>query len=49
MPVNVEAYRRIARWQHVPIEEWSTYRWQMTHRLDTVEALRDVIRLTPSE
>ena len=47
--MNVEAYRRIARWQHVPIEEWSTYRWQMTHRLDTVEALRDVIRLTPSE
>jgi len=48
--VNVEAaYRRIALWKDVPLEEWETYRWQMANRIQTVEHLRQVIRLTPSE
>jgi len=33
----------------VPREEWETYRWQMTHRIETVDQLRHVLRLTPSE
>jgi len=48
--VNVdEAYRRIPLWKDVPLSDWQTYRWQMTNRIQTVEQLRQVIRLTPSE
>ncbi|MBI3082959.1 MAG: KamA family radical SAM protein [Candidatus Omnitrophica bacterium] len=47
--MNVEAYRRIPLWKDVPLEEWETYRWQMANRIQTVEQLREVIRLTPSE
>ena len=44
-----DAFRRIALWKDVPLEEWETYRWQMANRLQTVEQLRQVIRLTPTE
>ena len=44
-----EAFRRIALWKDVPLEQWETYRWQMTNRIQTVEQLRQVIHLTPSE
>ena len=44
-----EAYRRIALWKDVPLEQWETYRWQMTNRIETVDKLRQIIRLTPSE
>ena len=44
-----EAFRRIPLWKDVPLEEWETYRWQMANRIQTVEQLREVIRLTPSE
>ena len=48
--MNVEdAYRRIPLWKDVPLEQWETYRWQMANRIQTVEQLREVIRLTPSE
>ncbi len=47
--MSVEAYRRIPLWKDVPLEDWETYRWQMTNRIQTVEQLRQVIKLTPSE
>ena len=47
--MNVDAYQRIPLWKDVPREQWETYRWQMGNRLQTVEQLREVIRLTPSE
>ena len=47
--MSVESYRRIPIWKDVPLEEWETYRWQMTNRIQTVEQLRQVIHLTPSE
>ena len=47
--MDADWYRRIPLWKDVPLEEWETYRWQMTNRLQTVEQLRQVIRLTPSE
>ena len=47
--MSVEAYRRIPLWKDVPLEQWETYRWQMTNRIQTVEQLRQVIHLTPSE
>ncbi|HEX9780973.1 MAG TPA: KamA family radical SAM protein [bacterium] len=43
------AYQRIPLWTDVPREQWETYRWQMTHRIQTVDQLRQVIRLTPDE
>ena len=50
MTVNVEdAYQRVSLWKDVPLEQWQTYRWQMTNRIDTAEKLRQVIKLTPSE
>ncbi len=47
--MSIEAYRRIPLWKDVPLEQWETYRWQMANRLQTVEHLRHVIHLTPSE
>ncbi len=47
--MSVEAYRRIPLWKDVPLDQWETYRWQMTNRIQTVEHLRQVIHLTPSE
>ena len=44
-----DEFRRIPIWKDVPLEEWETYRWQMANRIQTVEQLRQVIRLTTSE
>ncbi|MBI4003725.1 MAG: KamA family radical SAM protein [Candidatus Omnitrophica bacterium] len=44
-----QAYRRIPLWKDVELSQWATYRWQMTNRIETVDKLRQVIRLTPSE
>jgi len=47
--VSVEPYQRISLWKDVPLEEWETYRWQMTNRIETADKLRQVIKLTSSE
>ena len=47
--VSWEAFRRIPLWKDVPLEQWETYRWQMANRIQTVEQLRQVIKLTTSE
>ena len=44
-----EPFRRIPLWKDVPLEQWETYLWQMANRIQTVEQLRQVIHLTPSE
>jgi lysine 2,3-aminomutase len=36
-------------WGNVPPEQWNDWHWQLTHRLNTVEELSQVIRLTPEE
>ena len=36
-------------WADVPLEKWTDWRWQLAHRLNTVEELGQVIRLTPEE
>jgi lysine 2,3-aminomutase len=33
----------------VPLERWNDWRWQLAHRLNTVEELGQVIHLTPAE
>jgi len=47
--VSWEAFRRIPLWKDVPLEQWETYHWQMANRIQTVEQLRQVIKLTTSE
>ena len=36
-------------WEHVPPEDWQDWRWQMTHRLRTVEDFSRFVNLTPDE
>lgn len=36
-------------WQDVPLEQWQDWRWQLSHRLNTVEDFAQVIRLTSDE
>ncbi len=36
-------------WRDVPDEKWNDWRWQMSHRLNTLEELQQVIALTPDE
>jgi lysine 2,3-aminomutase len=36
-------------WADVPEEQWTDWRWQMSHRLNTLDDLQRVIRLTPEE
>lgn len=36
-------------WSDVPDEKWNDWRWQMSHRLNTLEELQQVINLTPDE
>ncbi len=38
-----------APWADVPLETWSDWRWQLAHRLNSVEELARVIHLTPEE
>ncbi|MBI3732721.1 MAG: lysine 2,3-aminomutase [Chloroflexi bacterium] len=43
------ATKRHSPWRDVPDERWNDWRWQMRHRLNTLEELRQVINLTPDE
>jgi len=36
-------------WVDVPLEKWNDWRWQLAHRLNTVDELNRVIQLTPEE
>lgn len=36
-------------WDNVPMEQWRDWRWQLAHRLRTVEDFARVIHLTPEE
>lgn len=36
-------------WADVPDEKWDDWRWQLKHRLNTVEDLSQIINLTPDE
>ncbi len=36
-------------WEDVPLTQWHDWRWQLSHRLNTVEDFERVIRLTPEE
>jgi lysine 2,3-aminomutase len=36
-------------WEDVPLARWDDWRWQLAHRLNTVDELSKVIHLTPDE
>ena len=36
-------------WSHIPAELWNDWRWQLSHRLRTVEDFARVVRLTDEE
>jgi len=36
-------------WADVTQEQWNDWRWQISHRVTTLEQLRELIRLTPDE
>ena len=36
-------------WQTVPPEQWNDWRWQFSHRLNTLEELGQIIQLTPDQ
>ncbi|MCL4262731.1 MAG: lysine 2,3-aminomutase [Anaerolineae bacterium] len=42
-------HTRAPFWQDVPAEKWTDWRWQMSHRLNSLEELGQVVNLTDSE
>ena len=40
---------RPAIWADVPDEQWNDWRWQLSHRLNTLDELRQLVHLTPEE
>jgi lysine 2,3-aminomutase len=36
-------------WEDVPLAQWNDWRWQLSHRLNTVEDFARVVDLTPEE
>ncbi|MBI3287196.1 MAG: lysine 2,3-aminomutase, partial [Chloroflexi bacterium] len=41
--------QRFDPWRDIPRQEWNDWHWQMRHRINTAEKLRQVIHLTPDE
>ncbi len=48
MPAAIAA-QPPAPWEHVPLHQWNDWKWQLTHRLNTVDDFARVINLTPDE
>lgn len=36
-------------WDQVPLEKWRDWRWQLSNRLNSIESLSQILRLTPEE
>ena len=36
-------------WQDIPDDDWNNWRWQLAHRLNSVDELAQIIHLTPEE
>ncbi len=46
---KIKPARRAPVWASVPDDKWNDWRWQLSHRLNSVEELNEVIKLTASE
>ncbi|HZO71422.1 MAG TPA: lysine 2,3-aminomutase [Ktedonobacteraceae bacterium] len=42
-------FRDVELWRDVTDEQWNNWKWQLTHTVNTLEALKQVINLTPEE
>lgn len=47
--LQVPRGHRAAIWRDVPDEQWNDWRWQLSNRLNTLQDLTEIIRLTPDE
>ena len=41
--------RRAPRWADVPDEKWNDWRWQLSHRVNTLEEIEGLLQLTDDE
>ncbi|MGD8603976.1 MAG: hypothetical protein PVF49_05305, partial [Anaerolineales bacterium] len=41
--------RRAPAFADVPDEQWNDWRWQLSHRLNSIEQIEQVLELTPDE
>ena len=46
---SLTATLRPALWADVPDSDWNSWRWQLSHRLNSLEELESFIHLTPEE
>jgi len=46
---EIRSYRSIPLWRDVTEEQWNDWRWQIAHRITTVEQLDQVIHLSDEE
>ena len=44
-----KVFTRAPYWKDVPDEKWMDWRWQMSHRLNSLDELSAIINLTDSE
>lgn len=42
-------YHQIPIWQNVTEEQWNDWHWQLSHRIDNLDELKQVLELTPDE
>lgn len=42
-------HREVPLWSKVTPEEWNDWRWQIRHRITSVDQLKKIIKLTPEE
>lgn len=42
-------YREIPMWKDVTQEQWDDWKWQVSHRITTLDQLKQVVNLTPEE
>jgi lysine 2,3-aminomutase len=45
----VRPYTDVPLWKDVTPEQWGNWKWQLSHRLRTLEELEQVVELTPEE
>ena len=41
--------KRASIYQDIPDEKWNDWRWQLSHRLNSIEDFDEIIHLTDSE
>ncbi|KJR45261.1 Lysine 2,3-aminomutase [Desulfosporosinus sp. I2] len=45
----MRTHQNLSKWSRVPTEQWNDWHWQISHRVTTVEELKEVIPLTEDE